>query len=127
MTEVQTLSLSPHMVPAAVPLLRMRDPDLSLERWGVEACDLLVGDDMGAPALLSLGGPLLGVAVWRAEPARTLRVGPFIAFELSRRPRGKEALRAALERLARQRGCDTLLFRPPRPIDRDQSARWRAR
>jgi hypothetical protein len=110
MIELQALPLSPDMVPAALPLLRMADPDLSLDRWNVEARQLIGADSRGAVALLSPGGQLLGLALWREAPKRTLKVGPFVAFELSRHPRSQEALRAALDQLAKRRGCRAVLF-----------------
>ncbi|MCW3796574.1 hypothetical protein OMW55_01960 [Sphingomonas sp. BN140010] len=116
MTKLQTLPLTLDMVPAALPLLRMTQPHLSLPEWQAAAARLTAGEGSGVLTLATSGGQLLGIAAWRVEPhdrhGLALKVDPFVLCELSGRAPGRERLCAALQEMAEQRGCDTVLFAP---------------
>ena len=112
MPDLRTLLLDESQLAQAYPLVRSA-ARVGPEQWKKFARELIASGG-GVLAVAADDSCLHGVAAFR--PAGTLRhelslhVEILVAFELSRQAPVREALCGALEKLARRKGCRSILF-----------------
>lgn len=112
-------------------LVRIARPATSLPAWRSHAAELAAAGG-GVIALRTADGTFHGLATWLPEThlahGRALRVDTFIAFELSRRAPARKTLCEALQAIARDQGCSTVLYtlasRGLVPPVSDELERW---
>ncbi|MGZ8286187.1 MAG: hypothetical protein ACXW27_08750 [Allosphingosinicella sp.] len=112
MARFTVIHLQESRLDETLPLVRTAAPLVTAERWRQFARSLR---DSGGGILAAFAGdgPAHGVAAYRLEESlvhgRTLRVEPMITFELSRSAPARAALCRALELLALDKECDSLI------------------
>ena len=123
MTQLKIRPLSAERVTQAFPLIQTALPEVTLAAWRAFAAALISGADTRGDALGNAreGGILAvtdgrnyiaGLCSYRVVPdlvhGRLLDAGHFLAFDMLDRRPVAEALAAALEALARERGCSAV-------------------
>ena len=97
---------------AALPLVRMVAPEIGRDQW-LSHVARLRSRGGGVLGLFAFD-TLQGVAGWRPDDdlrsGRTLRVDPLVTVELTQAAPGRAALCEALERVARETGCSSLVL-----------------
>ena len=127
MTQLKIRPLSAERVTQAFPLIQTALPEVTLAAWRDFAAMLLAGGDAGGDTrgeaweggiLAATDGRnyIAGLCTYRVVPdlvhGRLLDAGPFLAFDMIGHPVAA-ALAAALEALARERGCHAVHTRLP--------------
>ena len=112
MPELRTLLLDERQLAQAYPLVRSA-ADVGPDQWKKFARELIAAGG-GVLAVQAPDSCLLGVAAFRQvgtlRHELSLQVEILVAFELSRLAPVRTALCAALEDLARRKGCRNILF-----------------
>ena len=119
MIQLTTQPLSAARVIQAFPLIQTALPGVTLAAWRDFAAAQMHGgntraDDQegGILAVTDRRGYIAGLGSYRLVPdlvhGRLLDTGHFLAFDLLERQPVAEALAAALEALARERGCSAV-------------------
>jgi hypothetical protein len=112
MPELSIARLNQDRLAEAYPLVRSA-ARVGRERWEAYA-RLLLADGGGILAVTGGDGQILGIAAFR--PAANLRHGSslqvelIVTFELTPRAQARRALCTALERVAQEEGCRSLIF-----------------
>ena len=112
MPNLQIVSLGPDRLSEAYPLVRAA-AQVDAGQWQAYS-QALLQDGGGILAVSAGDGCLHGLAAYREAGSlrhgRSLQVDLIVAFELSRLGPVRKALVAALETLARARGCHSLSY-----------------
>ena len=105
-------SVGLHRLAEIYPLIRSATR-VSLERWKGFGEALLAGGG-GVLAVIAPDDCIHGVATYRSirnlRHEQSLQIEILVAFELIPHATVRRALCGAIERLARDRGCDTIVF-----------------
>ncbi len=119
MTQLTIQPLSAARVNQAFPLIQTALPEVTLAAWRDFAAALMKGrnarGDIQEGGILTVADrrdTIAGLCSYRLVPdlvhGRLLDAGNFLAFDLFERQPVAEALAAALEALARERGCSAV-------------------
>lgn len=112
MTQLKTRPLNAERVIQAFPLIQTALPGVTLAAWCDFAAALMSGGDAREGGILAVTDErdtIFGLCSYRLVPdlvhGRLLDAGHFLALDLFDRRPAAEALAAAIEALARERGC----------------------
>ena len=112
MPDLRIFPLDDHGIDLVFPLVRSA-ADITPQRWRCFARELLSGEG-GLLAVEAGTGCLHGLAVYRRRGTlrhgQALQVELLVAYELSRQAPVRKALCAALEALARNSGCRSIVY-----------------
>ncbi len=128
MTQLKTRPLNAERVIQAFPLIQAALPGVTLAAWCDFAAALMSGGggrgdarEGGILAVTDGRDTIVGLCSYRLVPdlvhGRLLDAGHFLALDLFDRRPAAEALAAALEALARERGCTAVHTHLPHRID----------
>lgn len=113
MTRFSVIHLPLDRIEETLPLVRMAAPSLTAERWRRFA-RILERCSGGTLAALDGDGRSHGLAAYWVDESlvhgRVLRVEPMVTFEISGSAPVRTALCAALEQLAADKSCDSLVI-----------------
>ncbi len=124
MTQLEIRPLSAERITQAFPLIQTALPEVTLAAWRDFAAATMSGRDTpgdaregGILAVTDGRDYIAGLCSYRVVPdlvhGRLLDAGHFLAFDMLGRRPVAEALAAALETLARERGCSAVHTRLP--------------